>query len=90
VEYSPDGQTVGWDLDKIDECVLALLQLTLHDGARAWKAADFEVMNRLFEKGYILDPRNKIKSVILTEEGLSRSRELFEKLFGKKGEGAIK
>jgi len=70
--------------------VLALLQLTLHDRAHAWKGADFEVMNRLYEKGYILDPRNKIKSVVLTEEGLVRSRELFEKLFGKKGEGAIK
>ena len=88
--YAPDEHTDGWDLAKVDECVLALLQLTLHDGARAWKAADFEVMNRLFEKGYILDPRNKIKSVVLTEEGLSRSRELFDKLFGKKGEGAIK
>jgi len=87
--YSPEEQA-GWDLDKIDECVLALLQLTLHDGARAWKGADFEVMNRLFEKGYILDPRNKIKSVVLTEEGLSRSIELFEELFGKIGEGAIK
>jgi hypothetical protein len=90
VEYSPEEQTAGWDLDKIDECVLALLQLTLHDGARAWKGADFEVMNRLFEKGYILDPRNKNKSVVLTEEGLVRSRELYEKLFGKKGEGTIK
>ena len=26
------------DTDKIDEAVLALLQLTLHDGFRAWKA----------------------------------------------------
>jgi len=49
-----------------------------------------KVMNRLFERGFILDPRNKNKSVVLTEEGLSRSRELFEKLFEKKGEGVIK
>jgi hypothetical protein len=26
-------------------------------------------MDRLFEKGYILDPRGKAKSVVLTEEG---------------------
>jgi len=68
---------------KIDECVLALLQLTLHDGARAWKGYDFEVMDRLFEQGYILDPRGKTKSVVLTEKGMARSRALFEKFFGK-------
>jgi hypothetical protein len=38
-------------------------------------------MDRLFEQGYILDPRGKAKSVVLTEEGLARSREIFERLF---------
>jgi hypothetical protein len=47
-------------------------------------------MNRLFEKGFILDPRNKTKSVMLTQKGLARSKELFEELFGKKEGGAIK
>jgi hypothetical protein len=69
--------------EKIDDCVLALLQLTLHDGARAWKGFDFVVMERLFEQGYILDPRGKGKSVVLTEKGMARSKALFEKLFGK-------
>ena len=68
---------------KIDETVLALLQLTLHDEIRAWKGIDFEVMDRLHEKGFILDPANKSKSVILTEQGLTKSKELFEALFGK-------
>ncbi len=86
--YAPVERKGEWDQDKIDESVLALLQLTLHDGARAWKGLDFEVMNRLFEKGYILDPRGKAKSVVLTQEGLARSNELFEGLFGKKkGDG---
>lgn len=70
--------------DRIDDCVLALLQLTLHDGDRAWKGFDYEVMDRLFEKGYILDPRGKAKSVVLTEEGLARSERLFAELFGKR------
>jgi hypothetical protein len=39
------------DNDKIDEAVLALLYLTLHDGARAWKSFDWDAMNRLHEKG---------------------------------------
>lgn len=81
--YAPATQAGEWDRDKVDECVLALLQLTLHEGARAWKGFDFEVMSRLFEKGYILDPRGKAKSVVLTEGGLERSRELFEELFGR-------
>ena len=71
------------DFDKIDEAVLALLYLTLHDEVRAWKGFDFDVMDRLFEKGYILDPRNKAKSLILSEKGLEKSKELFIKLFTK-------
>ena len=63
--------------------MLALLQLTLHDGTRAWKGFDFEVMDRLFEEGYIYDPRGKVKSVVLSPEGLDRSKVLFAELFGK-------
>ena len=83
--YAPQERTAELDEEKIDECVLALLQLTLHDGVWAWKGFDFEVMNRLFEKGYINNPRNKTKSVVLTEKGLLRSRELLEEMFVKKG-----
>lgn len=71
------------DEGKIDETVLALLQLTLHDGYRAWKGHDWAVMDRLHEKGFIADPRGRAKSVHLTEEGLKRSEELFERLFSK-------
>lgn len=71
------------DADKIDEAVLALLYLTLHDGARAWKGFDWETLDRLHRKGMIDDPATKAKSVILTEEGLGRARELFEALFTK-------
>jgi len=72
------------DNDKIDEAVLALLSLTLHDDVRAWKSFDWEAMNRLFEKGYILNPVGKAKSVVLTEKGLAESERLFTKLFSKK------
>ena len=72
------------DEDKIDKTVLALLQLTLHDEFRAWKGMDFEVMNRLHEKGYILDPVGKQKSVILTDQGMSESAKLFAEQFSKK------
>ncbi|WP_328185265.1 DUF6429 family protein [Marinobacter sp. OP 3.4] len=71
------------DENKIDETVLALLYLTLHDGARAWKAFDWDSMNRLHEKGFITDPVNKAKSVVLTEDGLQASERLFKQLFSK-------
>lgn len=71
------------DTDKIDEAVLALLYLTLHDDVRAWKGFDWEAMDRLHRKGLIGDPVGKVKSVVLTEEGLAESKRLFTKLFAK-------
>lgn len=72
------------DTDKIDETVLALLYLTLHDGVRAWKSFDWESMNRLHDKGFISNPVGKAKSVALTDEGLRESERLFKKLFAKR------
>jgi hypothetical protein len=69
------------DTDKIDEAVLALLHLTLHDGARAWKGHDWDALNRLHRKGMIDNPVSKAKSVVLTDEGLAESERLFRKLF---------
>jgi len=71
------------DEEKIDDAVLALLYLTLHDGGRVWKSMDWEVMNRLHEKGLISNPVGKAKSVLFTEEGQQKSEELFEKIFAK-------
>lgn len=69
------------DIDKIDNAVLALLQLGLHDENRTWKTVDWDAMNRLYEKGFISNPVGKGKSVVLTELGMVESRRLFAKLF---------
>ena len=69
------------DSDKIDDAVLGLLWLTLHDGRRAWKGFDWGALDRLHEKGLIADPANKAKSVVLTDEGLKRAEELCKALF---------
>ncbi|MFC0339930.1 DUF6429 family protein [Paracoccus niistensis] len=69
------------DRDKIDEAVLALMWLTLHDERRAWKGFDWGALERLHARGLIADPVNKAKSVILTDEGLRQSEELFRALF---------
>jgi hypothetical protein len=72
------------DTEKIDETVLALLYLTLHDGARAWKSFDWDAMNRLYEQGFISNPVGKARSVLLTDKGLQESERLFSKLFVKR------
>jgi hypothetical protein len=69
------------DADKIDEAVLALMWLTLHDGSRAWKGFDWDALDRLYRKGMIEDPKNKAKSVVLTDKGLRQAEELFRSLF---------
>jgi Domain of unknown function (DUF6429) len=71
------------DHNKVDQAVLALLWLTLHDGDRAWKGHDWDAMERLREKGFILNPVGKAKSVVLTEEGLRESERLFNEMFTK-------
>jgi len=69
------------DLDAVDDTVLALLYLTLHDRNRAWKSFDWDVLNRLHERGLIGDPVNRTKSIVLTDEGLRESERLFMRLF---------
>ena len=65
----------------MDDAVLALLLLTLHDGNRAWKRHDWDVLGRLYEKGLLANPRNRNESVVITEEGLRRAEEVFSALF---------
>ncbi|HET7834837.1 MAG TPA: DUF6429 family protein [Variovorax sp.] len=69
------------DVRAIDETVLALLYLTLHERNRAWKGHEWGALDRLHAQGYIDDPINKAKSVVLTEEGLRRAEQLFNERF---------
>lgn len=71
------------DTHKVDEAVLAILYLTLHDRVRAWKGIDWEAMNRLHERGLIDDPVGKQKSIVFSEEGLREAERCFKKLFAK-------
>ena len=74
---------MNYDANKVDDMVLALLYLTSssnHGIVRAWKGPDWEALDRLHEKGLISDPKTKAKSVVLSEEGAQRAKELFERL----------
>ena len=75
---------MDYDLDKVDDTILALLWLTTFDdgyGPRAWKGHNWDHLNRLHEKGFISNPKSKAKSVAFTEEGLQRAEELFAQFF---------
>ena len=72
------------DTSKIDDAILALLYLGLHDGARAWKGFDWDAMDRLHRAGLISEPRGRAKSVVFTEVGLERAKRLLGELFGKR------
>lgn len=67
--------------DAIDDAVLALLYLTVHDHNRAWKSFDWDALNRLHEQGFLDNPVNKAKSVTLTDKGLRESERLFQQRF---------
>jgi len=75
---------MDYDQSKVDELTLALMFLTSfgdHEMMRSWKGYDWGALGRLHEAGLICDPVGKAKSVVLTEEGVKRSAELFRKHF---------
>jgi hypothetical protein len=77
---------MDYNQGKVDDMVLALLHLTTfkdESGSRAWKGQDWEVMNRLHEKGLIDNPKNKARSVEVTEKGRQMSEDLFRKYFAR-------
>jgi len=80
----PSRNFPDWiDSDRLAEAALAILFLTLHDAGRVWKGLDWDLMNLLHEKGWIVDPRSKAKSVVLTEDGERLAAEFLRKYFGR-------
>ena len=73
-----------YNQEKVDDMVLALLYLTSSTnkyGTRAWKGLDWQVLDRLYKKGFIGDPREKGPTMQLSEAGVDRSKQLFEEIF---------
>ena len=53
-----------------------MLCLTLHDDCRTWEGIDWDVPDRLRKKGMIDNSVGKMKSVVFTDEGLTRAKTL--------------
>ena len=73
------------DTDKLAEAALAILSLTLHDDGRVWKGLDWDLLDLLDEKGWIVNARSKAKSVALTDEGEHLAEEFLRKHFCQRG-----
>jgi hypothetical protein len=72
---------MNYDANKVDDMVLALLHLTSSSDrgvVRAWKSHDWDALDRLHEKG----SKTKATSVVLSDEGEQRARELFQTFCG--------
>jgi hypothetical protein len=81
-----EEQAMDIDWDKVDEVTLALMQLTTFQnktGSRTWKGHEWNVLEKLHEKGWISNPVTKAKSVVWSEQGRRLSEALFEKHFKK-------
>jgi len=72
-----------YDIEKIDEVILALLGAFEFDNGRVWKRLNFGAMDRLHANGLISDPRGRAESVYLTETGLQRAKALASRYFAR-------
>jgi hypothetical protein len=73
-----------YDDAKVEDAVLALLGVFEFDNGRAWKRFDFDVMEALFAKGLITDPRGRQESVHLTDAGLLKAKSLAHWMFAQR------
>ena len=75
------------DTEKLAEAAFGMLWLTAHGGGReitrVWKGLDWDVLDLLYQKGWIGDPKSKARSVFVTEEGEKVAESLLQKHFGK-------
>jgi hypothetical protein len=67
--------------EKVEEAVLAVLWLTLHNECEAWKTIDWDSMDRLYRKGFISNPAHRARSVVLSEQGLAEAERVAKRLF---------
>ena len=71
--------------DKLSEAALAILGLTAfsdRQSIRAWKGMDWDLLDQLYARGWIGDPKGKAKPVAFTTEGARLAEEFLIRHFG--------
>ncbi len=74
------------DHDKLAEAALAVLVLSAFSSrheSRAWKSLDWDVLDLLYQRGWIEDPVGKASFVVLTEAGERLAPALLARHFAK-------
>lgn len=79
--FDPKSKPGEIDYERVVEAALAIMSLTLHDEVRAWKNFDWDLMDRMHERGWIREPKGKSKSIVMTPEGRQRAQEFMRKYF---------
>ena len=72
--------------NKLSESALAILGLSAfrdHQVVRAWKGLDWDLLDTLYQRGWIADPKGKAKSIVFTDEGARLAQEFLTRYFGK-------
>nr|VFJ91772.1 MAG: hypothetical protein BECKLFY1418A_GA0070994_101813 [Candidatus Kentron sp. LFY]VFJ98793.1 MAG: hypothetical protein BECKLFY1418B_GA0070995_112810 [Candidatus Kentron sp. LFY]VFK18915.1 MAG: hypothetical protein BECKLFY1418C_GA0070996_105019 [Candidatus Kentron sp. LFY] len=75
---------MDYNENKVDDYTLALMYLVMfRDGfdIKAWKEFDWDTLGRLYEKGFITNPKGKARSVTMTEAGEEKADALFHEFF---------
>lgn len=78
------------DKEKLAEVALAILFITLHNDRgvpRVWKGMDWDLLDLLFQNGWISDPVGKAKSVVLSEEAVELAGKFLKKHFAATADG---
>jgi hypothetical protein len=81
------------DHDKLCEAALAILCLTAftdHGATRAWKGMDWDLLDALYERGWIHDPRGKAKSIVLTSSGAELAEVVLKRHFARNNQSGKK
>ena len=76
-----------FDKEKMEEVILALLYQDSYKSSgpniRSWKNYNWDVLDSLYEKGFISDPAKKnARSLSISEEAHKLGKTYFEKHFG--------
>ena len=69
-----------YNQSKIDDMVMTLLFISSFQDGRVWKGYDWDILERLHEKGLITNPVGKTKSFYLTDKGKKLGETLALKL----------